>query len=858
MILDHLKNAGIVLDKYSLSAFNRLGQRGTFKTTCPECSEDRRKSTETCLSITFNESGAVGFCHHCGHKLVVGNGLVADRSERFYTKPEPEEETLSEAAILWAKSRGISEKILRNNKVYSVRTWMPGLDKEVPAVAFPYYRNGELINTKYRSLNEKSFKLVRGAELIPYRLDSINPDCVTVVEGECLPGDSEVLTPLGWLPLQDYNGGDMVQFNPDHTLSVVKPTHWVRSKFDGNLIQYKNARGFATISTPQHKMVAMDKDKRVYKHEAQNFPLRWHNIPRVGMLDGPGIPLSDDQLAFCVAVSADVSMREKTSKGINCVAAFKKTRKIIRFKRLLNTLGIVNTGTEKLESNPGYSHFCFKLPEWCPGRIFPVEWLLSLSKRQREFILSELVHWDGNSVPNRNQHEYSSKYKENADWVQALSHTTGRVSTIIGRGNQFGKWFKVSILHSKSYSSHQSFSHNEIPFNGTVYCVKVPSGMFLVRQNNCIYVTGNCDALSMVEAGFNSVVSVPNGAPSEGAKNLDNHLSCLSALPENITKFVIAVDNDGPGQQLKNALIERLGKAKCFVVEWAEGCKDANDVLIKYGKDKLKELVESAVPVIPRLKIRKVTDPYIPPPPEIVLHTARGDIALIQSATNIGKSSLLRNLAIKLARGEEFEGLNHEYWIKKRVMLGNFEFVDPMGDIKKMLNGKSDYGNIGVIHQPTYGEEELNLKNPDHFNFFRDGIKEFGADVIIVDTYASSFKLFNENDNAEASSNVKALIRLAKDCNAVVVLSHHLGKMKSEADGVIQAYRGRGASSLPSGASSVFNLDADPVNFRFVTVTCGKNKAGLGEYQIPLVLDTATRWFSRAEEAEQQNGTDNN
>ena len=39
---------------------------GQEKTTCPECSNGRRKSSDKCLSVNIDEG--VWHCHHCGWK----------------------------------------------------------------------------------------------------------------------------------------------------------------------------------------------------------------------------------------------------------------------------------------------------------------------------------------------------------------------------------------------------------------------------------------------------------------------------------------------------------------------------------------------------------------------------------------------------------------------------------------------------------------------------------------------------------------------------------------------------------------------------------------------------------------------
>lgn len=61
---------------------------------------------------------------------------------------------------------------------------MPKAGAEVNAINFNYFRNGELVNVKYRGAN-KDFKLFKDAELIFYNLDcAIDNETIIIVEGE--------------------------------------------------------------------------------------------------------------------------------------------------------------------------------------------------------------------------------------------------------------------------------------------------------------------------------------------------------------------------------------------------------------------------------------------------------------------------------------------------------------------------------------------------------------------------------------------------------------------------------------------------------------------------------------------------
>lgn len=115
----------------------------------------------------------------------------------------------------------------------------------------------------------------------------------------------------------------------------------------------------------------------------------------------------------------------------------------------------------------------------------------------------------------------------------------------------------------------------------------------LKDEQECVIVEGEIDCLTLHECGIYNVVSVPNGAVS-GKQKLEYLDNCFQYFTGK-TKIIIASDNDEPGNLLKEELSRRLGKEKCFQVEYPHDCKDANDVLVKHGKQAVIDLIQNVV-----------------------------------------------------------------------------------------------------------------------------------------------------------------------------------------------------------------------------------------------------------------------
>ena len=160
-------------------------KNGENQMPCPECSQNRRKKHIKCFS--YNAEKEVGYCNHCETRFVKHN----PHEEKQYIKPTLEWKNftkLSENAVKYFESRKISQKTLLSMNIGEKKEYIPQLEKEVNCIFFPYFKNCELINTKFRDAR-KNFKLISGAELIWFNYDCIQK-CIeqkgelVIVEGE--------------------------------------------------------------------------------------------------------------------------------------------------------------------------------------------------------------------------------------------------------------------------------------------------------------------------------------------------------------------------------------------------------------------------------------------------------------------------------------------------------------------------------------------------------------------------------------------------------------------------------------------------------------------------------------------------
>lgn len=174
---------------------------GKYRMICPQCNDKRTNKRDKCLSIDLDRG--LFNCHYCGFS---GCAKVRDGDEvknwmqrqpwyqaQRITKVHKPEYKLPKSAgnaqlsanlIKWFESRGISVETSEAFRVTEGMEWMPQKNRQANTVQFNYYLGDKLINTKFRT-GDKCFKMVQGAELLPYHQNDIKneKECI-ITEGE--------------------------------------------------------------------------------------------------------------------------------------------------------------------------------------------------------------------------------------------------------------------------------------------------------------------------------------------------------------------------------------------------------------------------------------------------------------------------------------------------------------------------------------------------------------------------------------------------------------------------------------------------------------------------------------------------
>jgi len=194
------------------------------------------------------------------------------------------------------------------------------------------------------------------------------------------------------------------------------------------------------------------------------------------------------------------------------------------------------------------------------------------------------------------------------------------------------------------------------------------------KSEEIIIVEGEIDKLAFEVAGFNNVISVPDGAPPPMAKSYESKFSYIGHCEKelrNLKKIILAVDSDEPGRKLEEELSRRLGPERCWRVFWPENCKDANGVLMEYSEFELIKAIDEAkpVPVAGLFNVNDFSEELITlyengqPGGETTgwfsldrYYTVRpGEVTIVTGIPSHGKSEFIDALMINLANDYDWE-----------------------------------------------------------------------------------------------------------------------------------------------------------------------------------------------------------
>lgn len=339
---------------------------------------------------------------------------------------------------------------------------------------------------------------------ICYLMDSNDMALQTLVmaHAACLDKDTEYFTEHGWKKISEYNGEKIAQYHENGKISFVQPSRYVVN--EEKEFYALEARGISQRVTKDHKMVWQNGNGNIIFQTADEFvkrhnsKTRGHNGKFITVFtqereEGYQVSKADTRLR--VAIKADASRQ-----GNKYRFHLKKTRKIQRLEELLNSLGIV------YDKKPSYGgRYSIRFHYNFVPKEFTWEEFNSYTADEIKTISEEVLLWDGH----HKGQTFSTHIKQSADVIQAIWASLGYGTSIYGHAKKgYELCYKVtrSLYSTRSISRSRGGRPNDITIveavDGKSYCFTVPTGMFLARRDDCIFVTGNCGHNSMFKNNY--------------------------------------------------------------------------------------------------------------------------------------------------------------------------------------------------------------------------------------------------------------------------------------------------------------------------------------------------------------------
>jgi twinkle protein len=274
-----------------------------------------------------------------------------------------------------------------------------------------------------------------------------------------------------------------------------------------------------------------------------------------------------------------------------------------------------------------------------------------------------------------------------------------------------------------------------------------------------IIVEGEVDAMTVVEAGFSNVVSVPLGAGNFGW--IEENFNFLEQFDE----IIIASDNDDPGVKMEKECTRRLGSWRTKVVDIprtvedkkgkTRSVNDLNEVLYFCGREKVIDLIlnakDSPVPgVVDFADIEDIDldamdgiPTGLPELDRLLMKLFYGTLNIVTGINGSGKSSFLNQVICRcLDEGENaylFSGELPNFQTKNWI---NFIFAGQRNVEQHSYNGSTYYKVLPEAKRAISNyyrgrlfirEDGHSKKKEDIMQSMEDSVRKYGTKLVILD-----------------------------------------------------------------------------------------------------------------------------
>lgn len=406
--------------------------------------------------------------------------------------------------------------------------------------------------------------------------------------GGCVDKDTEFLSPRGWKKISEWKEGDKVLIvDKEWNAQFCNPIHYIKEPCN-RMYMFKNKRLNMMISSDHRviytwKGVGVCKEDSVHEMSGEQLYSRFKSnatgirarLPSAFHYDGPGIDMTEGELRLQVAVMADGRI-VKEGKDNYTQMRFVKERKYKRLLWLCETFGLRYKDNGARPCSKYASGVEYEVIVWpkTEEKTYTSRYY-NCSQEQLQIILEESYFWDG--CVNEKCVVTTTK-KETADFIQFAIHATGQLSG-----------WKNDLRHENTCYSVRSYKRTtvglemdprcektttaeEVPTqDGYKYCFTVPTGMWVMRRDNKILITGNCGKTHLLQdiqslLGESCMVVAPTGVAALNAGGVTAHrafdLSAGVTVPEDFTEIRSKTAKPLKSKALRTLVIDEVSMVR--------------------------------------------------------------------------------------------------------------------------------------------------------------------------------------------------------------------------------------------------------------------------------------------------------
>ena len=394
-------------------------------------------------------------------------------------------------------------------------------------------------------------------------------------------------------------------------------------------------------------------------------------------------------------------------------------------------------------------------------------------------------------------------------------------------------------------------------------------GMWHIDKTKPLVITeGQLDAMSVWQAGYKNVVSIPSGS-----NNLNWINYCWEWL-QKFPEFIVFADNDKAGLEFADKVKTRLKNVKIVV---SEKYKDANEIL-QDGKPKLIiQMIDDAINMTPEgikdmarveyksLRFRQedgIETGFI----ELDSHLEDlkgGELSVICGRNGEGKSTIIsqiiahaidKEVGVFLFSGEMSEQKVQE-WLYRQIVGNNERYLQSVEGKYRTKKEPKDYviRAIKQWHKGKFFMFDLSAEKANNLKFLLDRMQlcaqRYGVRLFCIDNLMSALHENADSLNSDQSNFIQDLKNFATNNDVHVVLVVHPNKGKSEIavkeEGNLDKNDISGTSNISNKADNIIAVERIWCETRRydTIITCLKNRENGQRKEIRYNFSTKTLRF---------------